>query len=202
MEKKLSEQYEALNKLAGPGGTVIMGGRSDLGLPLGELKQAFGLEDNLYNRSVDNLSVRNAAGVYDACIAQLAPSVLLLHIGEEDRALFQEESGEFDRGCRELVSHIRSMTPGCEVVMVSQELPDAPGEMESVRELNRHLKYIAESEQCRYEDISSKHVWNPDQTKEVVAFVRSVGFVRPLRQKKPVYDLVRTLYGYQDGETA
>ncbi len=196
MEKTIYEQYATLNKLAEPGGTVIMGGTSDLTLPLCELKQDFGLEDNLYNRSVKEFSIRNAAEVYDACIAELNPAVLLLHIGEADRAFFETESEEFDRGCGELIRHIRKVTPGCEIVIVSLNMS------ESTRELNHHLKYIADSERCRYEDISSKHVWNPNQTKEVISFVHSLGFVRPLRQKRPVYDLVRILYCYQDGVTA
>lgn len=199
MEKKTSEQYATLNKLAEPGGTVIMGGASDLALPLCELKQDFGLEDNLYNRSVKDFSIHNAAEVYDACIAELNPAVLLIHIGEKDRVFFETKSEEFDRGCGELIRHIRKVTPGCEIVIVSLNTPENP---ESTQELNRHLKYIADSEQCRFEDISPKHVWDPKQTKEVISFVRSLGFVRPLRQKRTVYDLVRILYCYQDGKTA
>lgn len=195
MEKKIMEQYAALNKLAEPGGTVIMGGASDLELPLCELKQDFRLDDKLYNRSMKDLSIYNAVEVYDTYISDLKPKALLLHIGERDRALFERKSEEFDRGCRELICHIRKVTPGCDIVIISL---DSTEKTESAREMNRHLEYIADSEQCRYEDISAKHIWDPEQTKEVISFVYSLGFVHPLRQKRPLYDLVRILFCYQN----
>lgn len=184
------KKYAALNRFADGGGTVIFGGREDTDIPLCELKQAFVLDTRLYNRSIPDLTVADAAAVYDACVAPLAPETLLLHLGAADLASFAADPAHFDRACRDLIAHIRAKS-GAEIVIVSLRNPDnAP----DVAEMNRHLKYIAESEQCEFGDISIPRVWNPRETKEVVSFVYSMGFVRPLKQKKPTYDLVKILY--------
>jgi len=40
-------------------------------------------------------------------------------------------------------------------------------------------------------------VWNPKQTKEVVSFLYSIGFVRPLKQKRPLQDVAKILFCYE-----
>ena len=59
------------------------------------------------------------------------------------------------------------------------------------------LKNIADSEHCDYCDVSAKRVWNPKQTKDIISFVYDIGFVRPLRKKRPVSDMVRTLFCWE-----
>lgn len=56
MFKNEIKNYQALNELADQNGLVIFGGTEDRKIPLCELKQAFDLESNLYNRSISNLS--------------------------------------------------------------------------------------------------------------------------------------------------
>ena len=67
-----------------------------------------------------------------------------------------------------------------------------------ITELNKQLKYIADSEKCEFCDISEKRVWNPQQTKEVVSFVYNIGFMHPLKTKRPLNDLVRLLFCVND----
>ena len=69
--KTISESYPLLNELAEQEGVVILGGAEDMNIPLGELKQAFSFDTNLYNRSVEDLSVVNARDYYDLYIASL-----------------------------------------------------------------------------------------------------------------------------------
>ena len=73
MLKTQTNIYKSLNELANPNGIIIFGGISDLSIPLCELKQAFALDDNLYNRSFSDLSVNNAIEYYDAYVANLNP---------------------------------------------------------------------------------------------------------------------------------
>ena len=65
LEKEI-KKYQSLNELAEQGGIIIFGGTEDKEIPLCELKQAFELKSNLYNRSITNLSVDSAVEVYDA----------------------------------------------------------------------------------------------------------------------------------------
>lgn len=188
------DRYLALNKIAESNGTVIFGGSDAKEIPLCELKQAFELNVLLYNRSFSNLSVRDAAELYNKCIAKLKSETIFLHIGEADLEFFTEHSAGFGQDYRNLIKTIQSSNPKCNIVIVSLKNPD---ENIVITELNKHLKYIAESEHCEYCDISTKRVWNPRETKDIISFVYSTGFVRPLKHKHPVYDLVKILFCYE-----
>lgn len=187
------KKYQALNELAEQNGIVIIGGTEDKNIPLCELKQAFELNSNLYNRSVDNLSVNDVSKIYDTCVAQLNPESVLLHIGNADLKLFEDNSSDFDNKYRELIKHIRTSNSKCDIAIISLKNAD---DNNNIAEINKHLKYIAESERCEYGDISTKRVWNPKQTKDVVSFVYSIGFVHTLKNKRPIYDLVKILFCY------
>ena len=78
------QMYHSLNELANPNGMIIFGGNSDISIPLCELKQAFALDNDIYNRSFSDLSVTNALEYYDTYIANLKPESILIHIGESD----------------------------------------------------------------------------------------------------------------------
>lgn len=190
LEKEI-KKYQSLNELAEQGGIIIFGGTEDKEIPLCELKQAFELKSNLYNRSITNLSVDSAVEVYDACIAKLRPESVLLHMGEADLEAFKTNPAAFDQKYRELISHIKSADKKCQVVVISLR---NPMEDANIAEMNKHLKVIAESEQCEFGDIAAKRVWNPKETKDVVSFVYSIGFVHPLKNKRPMYDLVKILF--------
>lgn len=190
------KKYRALNALAESGGIVIFGGTEDQSIPLCELKQAFALNPGLYNRSVADLSVNSAADVFDSCIAELHPESLFLHIGVADLQCFAENAAAFDQKYRELIAHIRASQKKCQIVIVSLCNPD---ESKVIAEMNRHLKVIAESEQCVFGNIATRRVWNPVQTRDVVSFVYSTGFIRPLKNNHPIYDMVKILFGFEAG---
>lgn len=185
------EKYRTLNDLAEKGGTVIFGGREDENIPLCELKQAFELEGNFYNRSFENISITDAAEFYSECAAPLDPDTVLLHIGENDIELFRESSDNFISLYRDLISKIRAYNKKCRIAIVSLKNYDGDA---AVAKLNEQLKYLADSQRCEFADISERKVRNPMGTKDVVSFVYSVGFVRSLKIQKPIYDLVKILF--------
>lgn len=185
------KRYKALNELASQGGIVILGSGKDCDIPLCELKQAFSLDADLYNRSASTLSIADAEQFYTACVAELRPETLLIHIGQMDTDLFRTNSSEFDKKYRRLIAKIRDDNKKCDIAVVSLE---NDSENDDISEMNKHLKYIAESERCEFSDISKKRVWNPKGTRDLMSFISSVGFVRPLNIKRPLYDLVRILF--------
>ncbi|MBQ8382734.1 MAG: hypothetical protein IJX47_05965 [Clostridia bacterium] len=194
MYEKEIKKYAALNSLAQPGGIVIFGGSTDTDIPLCELKQAFDLSEPLYNRSVRNLTVSSAAELFDACVADLAPDSVLLHIGEADLNAFAESPSTFDRDYRQLIAHIRACVRGCKIAMISLRNPDGSA---VVTEMNQHLKVIAESERCEYNDISIRRVWNPKETCDVISFVHSMGAFGAFRHRRSFYDLTKILFCYE-----
>lgn len=191
MFEKEYEKYGVLNKLAKTNGIVIMGSNSDTTIPLGELKQAFELDADLYNRSATGLSVKNADWFYDSYVAELHPERILLHIGENDVADFVANPSEFDCSYRKLIKTIKTENKKCEIIIVSLKNSQKNSD---ITKLNQHLKYLAESERCEFVDIGVQRVWNPKQTKDISSFVFSTGFVRPLNIKRPAYDLVKILF--------
>ena len=185
--------YTKLNELAERGGILIFGCGMDKNIPTCELRQAFAVESKVYNRSFERLSVKDALRVYKETADTLSPETVLLHIGETDMDFFAENSAEFDRKYRELIAYIRSQNKNCRIAIVSLRNYDRNTQIE---EINKHLKYIAESEQCEYGDIAAKKVWNPKAAMEAASFIYSIGFVHPLKNKRSVYDLVNILFRY------
>ena len=184
-------KYQKLNELAEQGGIVVFGGSEDLKIPLGELRQAFSVESKMYNRSITGLSVKDAISVYDECVAPIAPETVLIHLGEADRKFFEEYPSEFDNKYRELLSHIQSQNKKCRIAVISLKNYELNPQIE---EINKHLRYIADFEKCEYGNIANKKVWNPKSTRNAVSFVYDIGFIRPLKNKRPLYDLVKMLF--------
>lgn len=184
-------RYKELNKLASSNGIVILGGSGDIEIPAGELRQAFAIEEKIYNRSLDGLSIRDAASFYDECASSLSPDTVLIHLGADDLEFFCRSSAEFDECFRSLISRIRKDNKKCCITIIS--LRDYNSDA-VVAKLNTHLSYIAQSEQCEYADISQRRPWNPQSTMKAASFVYSTGFVRPLQGKRPIHDLVKILF--------
>ena len=187
------KNYVKLNDLAEQGGIVIFGSGSDKNIPTGEIRQAFAVESKVYNRSFESISVKDALSVYKETVAALSPETVLLHIGETDIDFFTENSAEFDNKYRELIGYIKSQNKKCRIAIISLR---NYGSNPQIEEINKHLKYIADSEQCEYGNISAKMVWNPKASMDVASFVYSIGFVHPLKNKRPLYDLVKMLFCY------
>lgn len=193
MEKQIS-RYTKLNELAETNGIVVFGSGEDVNIPVGEIRQAFSVEPKMYNRSFKKLSITDAGAIYKECIAPLCPETVLIHIGEDDLSMFEKNASEFDTTYRNLITLIKAQNKNCRIAVVSMKSHD---DHPLVTEMNQHLKNIANSEQCEYGDIASKKVWNPKSTMDAASFVYSIGFVRPLKCKRPLYDLVKMLFYYE-----
>ena len=193
MKKNELLKYNALNELAEQNGIVVFGSGEDVDAPLCELKQAFSIDAKLYNRSFSKLSVTEAIEAYDACVAPIHPETVLLHIGSEDMAFFAENPSGFEQKYRSLIGHIRSTGKKCRIVVISLKNYENDA---AVARLNEHLAYIADSENCEYGDIAARRVWNPRSSMETASFLQNMGIMRPFRNQRPVYDLVRMIFCY------
>ena len=189
MREQEIKNYKKLNKLAEQNGIVIFGGTEDVPLSLCELRQAFGIQENCYNRSFKNLTISEACDIYADCASALSPETVLLHI--DDSASFKSSADKFTDDYRKLISQIRKNNEKCRIAIVSSKNYDNNSDIAG---LNKQLKYIADSEKCTFCDISGKRVWNPEQTKDTVSFLYNMGFEHPLRNKRPLNDLVNMLF--------
>ncbi len=186
-------RYQTLNQFAVKGGIAILGGSADLNIPVGELKESFGLNANIYNRSVANLKLSDAASVYDACVASLAPSTVALRLGEADVELFEKNSDEFVRLYSETIAHIRSLDSKIEIAIVAL---DNSNNSAAVDAMNKRLEALAESERCEYENVNDFAFGA--NAKGSASFVYSTGFVSQLSSHLPMRRLAKILYGYAD----
>ncbi len=189
MREQEIKKYKSLNNLAEQEGIVIFGGTKDISIPLCELKQAFGIKENCYNRSFENFTISEACKIYEDCIAKLSPETVLLHI--EDVKAFKSSSDKFTDELRKLIALIKKDNIKRRVSIISAKNYDNNS---SFSEYNKQLKYIADSEKCEFCDISQIRLCNLQQTKKVVSFVYNIGFVHPLENKVPLNDLVKILF--------
>ena len=193
LEKEIAK-YRSLNRLAESNGTVILGTAEDVNIPLGELKQAFALNDSIYNRSFEALCVADAARAWEECVAELCPDTVLLHVGAADVSSFEGNEKAFEENYRALIARIKADNKHCRVVIVSLKNYDNDT---TVAKMNALLKEIANAEKCEFEDISAKRAWNVKESSETASFLYEIGFDRPLNIKRPVYNLVRILFCYE-----
>jgi len=187
-------KYRSLNQLAKSVGIVIFGGSDDVNIPIGELKQTFSLNDNIYNRSISGLSAADAARIYDNCVAELYPETILLHIGEADVSNFDSNEVVFEKGCRALIKAIRVKNKRTRIVAVS--LKNYENDT-VIAKLNKSIANITDSEKCEFVDISAKRFWNTKENSELTSFLYELGFDRPLNIKRPIYNLVRIMFCYE-----
>lgn len=190
-ELEIMNEYKMLNELAEKEGTVIFGEGEDINLPLCELKQAFALNETLYNRSFENICIKNAAEIYETYVAPLCPKNVFVHLGRNDIDFFSSSSDEFTAAYTELISKIKSYNKNCKIAVVSLKNYDCDPK---IGKLNRQLKYIADSEKCEFCDISEKKLRAFKQTKEIVSFMYDIGFVRRIKNARPLRDLAQMLF--------
>ena len=183
------DKYARLNDLAEQGGVVIFGGGNDTSIPACELRQAFSLDEKVYNRSFPDMTIDEAVEAYHCAVAPLDPETVLLHLGQADRQRFAADAAGFDQAYRALIQAIRAQDKNCRIVVVSLKNYDNDP---LTAEMNRHLRYIADSERCDFGDIAEKKVWNPKSSMRASSFVHSLNF--PFQNREPVYDLVKLMF--------
>lgn len=143
--------FRKLNKIAKKNGVVLFGSGFAKAIPVCELKQAFELDCDIYNRSLDELTVFGAADLLNDCVLDLSPKKVLLQLGETDLEKGIHSIPEIISCYEELIAKINSYDKHCKIVVVSvcdnggQVYPD---------EMNRQLEKMAEKMNCEFADIS------------------------------------------------
>lgn len=143
-------EYAALNKVAPAGGVVIFGSSFAKDIPAGELQQTFGFDRKIYNRSLYELSVFDAAALAESCIGELAPSKILIALGETDLRAGVHTIPEIVDEYSRLITELRRRY-SCPIVVVSV---CGDGDLHP-EELNRKLEAMAHENSALYADITS-----------------------------------------------
>ena len=141
------EQYHQMNQVARPGGIVFFGSTYASRLPLGEMNQDFAMDQPVYNRSVETLSVQEAEAAVQNCVIELQPSRVFLMLGDADleREDFIPEA--FLESYRWLLYTLHNR---CDAVLyIVSALSDAPG----VYQVNRMLEELSAETGCTYVNV-------------------------------------------------
>ncbi|MEE1315343.1 MAG: SGNH/GDSL hydrolase family protein [Faecalimonas sp.] len=187
------EKYKKLNSIAESFGTVILGSGEDILIPISELANSFNIGSKFYNRSSQNLIITEAIHYYDSIVKPLNPERIILHIGSADIDFFRDNTPQFDRAYQSLIEHIREDNAKCNIGIISL---CNPNDNDIISELNNHLRIIAQSQRCEFEDIGTPRVWNPIETKSTISFASSMGLSLKTSNQKSLYDLAKIFFAY------
>lgn len=190
----LDRRFEKMTRTTKKNDSVILfGGTADKSIPVAEIAQDYEFNFKMLNRSCYALSLKDAKKVYAEQIEKLNPESVILHIGEEDLSMFEKNTADFDVQYMDLISYIKRTNSKVRIALVSNMAKDNSA---IYNEMNRHIKAISDSEKCVFLNIDNAKLWEPENTKELMAFMYSTGFDRPLNVKKPLGDICEVIYSY------
>lgn len=168
---------------------IVFGGSLDNSIPVDELAKSFDFKFRIFNKSVAELSIKDSLGYFSAYIKPMRPEAMILHIGDRDLNLFKANSSEFDSLYIKLIEEIRYTNSKCRLALVSLYNETSN---QTVAEMNRHIKAIADSEKCDFIDVENAKLWKPESAKAAIRFAQNMG----LAVKKPLRDIAEILYSY------
>lgn len=150
-EKEIAT-YNALNRLSRRDSVVILGSTYFREMPVGELKQAFGILSDIYNRSLTDLSVFEAKDIAIDIVNEMSPRKLILQLGETDLRSGKHTVDEVIDQIDTIVRELRKTDKSLQIVLVSlNNIPDRTIE----EEFNRKLEKLTRRCKALYADISS-----------------------------------------------
>jgi hypothetical protein len=189
VSKEDNMNFKELNSLAKKNQVVLLGGTMDKEIPVTELGQAFSFNFELYNRSTENLAVKEAKNFFDTNVAALKPEGIILHLGDNDITSFQNDSKAFDKYYFDLIKAVKAVNKKCRIALVSVNNPKAD---KVISNLNSHIKALAASEKCIFVNLDNAKLWNPKANLAASTFARSMG----VNIRKPLNDVAEILYSY------
>ena len=152
MYEREAEEYCRLNDFAVRNGIVLFGSTFAKEIPVGELRQAFNLDCNIYNRSFTDVSIFDAEALLIKCVESLAPSKILLQLGETDLERGYRSVPEIISAYDSIVKNIKKRNRFTDIVIVS--VCENSNDIQP-SEFNSQLENLAKKNKCRFADISN-----------------------------------------------
>ena len=181
--------YKVLNTMVEKNAVVLFGGAVDRQIPVTELAESFDFNFKIYNRSDDSLSIKDAAKFFQNNISEMLPEGIIIHLGDNDAALFRSNPADFDKYYLDLLASIKATNKNTRIAMAS--VMNLSGD-KNIAEMNRHIKNLADSEKCAFVNLDNAKLWNPNATRASIDFAYSMG----LRARKPLANVAEILYSY------
>lgn len=150
INKEEVSNYSVLNRYAKENSTVIIGSDYMHNIPIAELKQAFEINCDIYNRSLTGLTINESFEVLNDVIESLNPSKMLIQLGEIE---VNNSSVEIESLITQLSDLIASVNKNksIRIVLVSLANLDCSSK---VNKFNTLLEKLARTTHCQFADIN------------------------------------------------
>lgn len=135
---KKANAVKGLNEFALRGEIVIFGSTYMANFPFYELTKKSRLENAIYNRSIEGMTLAEAKELLEVCVFPLKPSKLFLAFGEEEVV----EAETAIESYREIVQKTREKLPLTKIYLVC-------GNMQAQKELNEALLRMCDGKWVR-----------------------------------------------------
>lgn len=168
---------------------ILLGGKFDKEIPVETLAKEYNFNFNIYNKSSENLSLSSSVEFFKTNISQLIPEGILIHLGENDISLFQNDSASFDNYYLTLIDEIKNINKNCRIALLSVNNSE---KNKTISLMNAHINAIAQTEKADFINLENAKLWNPESTKAACNFAYSMG----LNIRKPLRNVAEILYSY------
>ena len=135
---KKANAVKGLNEFALRGEIVIFGSTYMANFPFYELTKKSRLENAIYNRSIEGMTLAEAKELLEDCVFPLKPSKLFLAFGEEEA----EETGTAIESYREIVQKTREKLPLSKIYLVCSDTS-------TQKDLNEALEQLCDGKWVR-----------------------------------------------------
>ena len=168
---------------------ILFGGSLDKNIPVADLSREYNFNFDIYNKSCENITLPAALGYFKENIAKMIPEGLIIHLGENDISLFQNDSAAFDNCYLTLLDEIKAVNKDCRIALISI---NNPAGNKNLALMNAHINAIAQTEKAVFINLENAKLWNPEATKAANEFAYAMG----LKIRKPLRDVAEIFYSY------
>lgn len=120
--------YRVFNDIALKDAIVVFGSSYTARFPFYEVSQKYYLDNAIYNRSIEGLTIDEAEEILDSCVIEIEPSKVFLSLGECD-----EKNEKNIKAYERILLKLKKHLPKTELYVLSVEGSD---------EFNKKLKII------------------------------------------------------------
>lgn len=168
---------------------ILFGGSLDKNIPVADLSREYNFNFDIYNKSCENITLPAALEYFKKNIAKMIPEGIIIHLGENDISLFQNDSAAFDNYYLTLLDEIKAVNKDCRIALISI---NNPAGNKNLALMNAHINAIAQTEKAVFINLENAKLWNPEAAKAANEFAYAMG----LKIRKPLRDVAEIFYSY------
>lgn len=129
-----AKAFQGFNDIALKGEIVIYGSTYMSNFPFYELANKSNLENAIYNRSIEGMTIDEALELLQPCVIDIAPSKVFLNLGEEDCA----QADGFEKYSK-IVQTIRQTLPHTKIYLIA-----LLGKGQAAEGFNKHIEGLCD----------------------------------------------------------